>query len=220
MEILTPFQKRILKAIGHSDLAPSFYLTCGTALAVYHLQHRYSEDLEFFADAREAMTGVTSIASEIAQDLHAEIEFTRTFPTFVETFLTSQAGERVKIDFAFDTPFRLQPTTTDPAYGIRLDNLTDMASNKLAALFGRLESKDFVDVYFICQELMPFATLFDQANIKHVGMTHYWLALAMRNVMKIHFLPRMIKSLQLTTLQDYFLGLADELMTAMSERQD
>ncbi len=194
MEILTPFQQ-------------------GTALAVYHLQHRYSEDLDFFADAREAMTGVTAMAGEIAQELGAHIEFTRTFPTFVETFLTNQAGERVKIDFAFDTPFRLQPTTTDPAYGIRLDNLVDMASNKLAALFGRSEPKDFVDVYFICQELMPFATLYEQANQKHVGMTHYWLALAMRNVLKVQFLPRMIKPLQIPTLQAFFLGLADDLMT-------
>jgi hypothetical protein len=216
MEILTPFQKRILTAIGHSDLAPSFYLTGGTALAMYHLQHRYSEDLDFFADAREAMTGVTTIASEIARYLDAQIEFTRTFPTFVETFLTSQASERVKIDFAFDTPLRLQPTTTDPAYGIRLDNITDMASNKLAALFGRSESKDFVDVYFICQELMPFAALYEQANQKHVGMTHYWLALAMRNVMKVQFLPRMIKPLQISTLQAFFLGLADDLMAQIA----
>lgn len=217
MEILTPFQQRILTAIGHSDLAPSFYLTGGTALAVYHLQHRYSEDLDFFADEREAMTGVTSIASEIAHELDAQIEFTRAFPTFVETFLISQAGERVKIDFAFDTPFRLQPTITDPAYGIRLDNLTDMASNKLAALFGRSESKDFVDVYFICQELMPFATLFEQAKEKHVGMTHYWLALAMRNVLKVQFLPRMIKPLQISTVQAFFLGLADDLMSGIAD---
>lgn len=217
MEILTPFQKRILTTIGHSDLAPSFYLTGGTALAVYHLQHRYSEDLDFFADAREAMTGVTAIASEIAQELNAQVEFTRTFPTFVETFLTSEAGERVKIDFAFDTPFRLQPTTTDPAHGIRVDNLTDMASNKLAALFGRTEPKDFVDVYFICQELMPFSRLYEQANQKHVGMTHYWLAIAMRNVTKVQFLPRMIKPLQLTTLQDFFLVLADQLMADIGD---
>jgi hypothetical protein len=217
MEILTPFQQHILTAIGHSDLASSFYLTGGTALAVYHLQHRYSEDLDFFADAREAMTGVTAIAGEIAQELGAHIEFTRTFPTFVETFLTNQAGERVKIDFAFDTPFRLQPTTADPAYGIRLDTLTDMASNKLAALFGRSEPKDFVDVYFICQELMPFVTLYEHANQKHVGMTHYWLALAMRNVLKVQFLPRMIKPIQIPTLQAFFLGLADELMAGIAD---
>jgi hypothetical protein len=217
MEILTPFQKQLLSAIGRSDLAPSFYLTGGTALAVYHLRHRYSEDLDFFAEAREAMTGVTAIAGEIAQQLDAQIEFTRTFPTFVETFVTNQAGERVKIDFAFDTPFRLQPTITDPAYGIRLDNLTDMASNKLAALFGRSEPKDFVDVYFVCQELMPFAELYEQAKEKHMGMTHYWLALAMRNVQQVQFLPRMIKPLQIPTLQAFFLGLADGLMSGIAD---
>jgi hypothetical protein len=35
MEILTPFQKQILTAIGSSDLASTFYLTGGTALAAY-----------------------------------------------------------------------------------------------------------------------------------------------------------------------------------------
>ncbi len=99
MEILTTFQKRILAAIGHSALAPSFYLTGGTALAVYHLQHRY----------------------------------------------------------------------------------------------------------------------YEQANQKHVGMTHYWLALAMRNVLKVQFLPRMIKPLRLATLQDHFLGLANQLMTEIQD---
>ena len=217
MDILTPFQKRILTAIGRSDLTPVFYLTGGTALAVYHLQHRYSEDLDFFAEAREAMSGVTTIASEIAGDVDASAEFTRTFPTFVETFLTNSSGERVKIDFAFDTPFRLQPTELDPTYGIRVDNVTDIACNKLAALFGRSEPKDFVDVYFICKELMPFAELYQLASQKHVGMTHYWLAVAMRNITKVQFLPRMIKPIELATLRAFFLGLADELMSSVSE---
>lgn len=48
MEILTPFQKELLKAIGDSKLADNFYLTGGTALAAFYLQHRYSEDLDFF----------------------------------------------------------------------------------------------------------------------------------------------------------------------------
>lgn len=217
MDILTPFQQRILKAIGHSDLAPAFHLTGGTALAVYYLQHRYSEDLDFFAEARESMTGVTTIAAEIARELEAQIEFTRTFPTFIETFLTSPAGERVKIDFAFDTPFRLLPTTEDPAYGIRVENATDIACNKLAALFGRSEPKDFVDVYFVCEELMPFTELYRLASQKHVGMTNYWLAVAMRNITRVHFLPRMIKPLAIDTLNRYFLGLADDLMSTMSD---
>jgi predicted nucleotidyltransferase component of viral defense system len=217
MEILTPFQKQLLSVIGCSDLAPSFYLTGGTALACYHLQHRYSEDLDFFAEAREAMTGVTAIVADLATELDAAVEFTRTFPTFVETFLTGSSGERIKIDFAFDTPFRLLPTEFDATYGIRVDNATDIAANKLAALFGRSEAKDFVDVYFICQEMMPFDELYRQAAQKHVGITHYWLAMAMRNVIRLQLLPRMIKPIQLPTLQAFFLGLADDLMTGIAD---
>lgn len=70
-------------------------------------------------------------------------------------------------------------------YGIQVDNVVDLSSNKLAALFGRIEAKDFVDVYFICRELMPFPELYRHASQKHVGMTNYWLAIAMRNVVTV-----------------------------------
>ena len=79
MEILTPFQKQILTGVGHSPLKQSFYLTGGTALAAYYLQHRYSEDLDFFTDSQEAVPGVTTILSGIARELGATAEFTRTF---------------------------------------------------------------------------------------------------------------------------------------------
>lgn len=213
MEILTPFQKQVLTAIGNSDLASTFYLTGGTALAAYYLQHRYSEDLDFFATAQEALTGVTTIITEISHQLAASVEFTRTFPTFVESFMTGPTGERVKMDFAFDTPFRLQPTEIDSRFGIQVDNITDIACNKLSALFDRSEPKDFVDVYFICHEVMPFSDLFPLAGQKHVGMTNYWMAMAIQNVKRVQFLPRMIKQLAIPELQAYFLNLAQELMS-------
>lgn len=217
MDILTPFQKQILTAVGHSPLKPSFYLTGGTALAAYYLQHRYSEDLDFFTDSQEAVPGVAAIMGDIARELGATAEFTRTFPTFIECFLVDPDGERVKLDFAFDTPFRLLPTEMDSRFGIQVDNATDIACNKLSALFGRYESKDFVDVFFICQELMPFSELFAKAQQKHVGMTNYWLAVAMQSIKKVRALPRMIRPLELADLQAYFLNLAQELMADVSD---
>lgn len=217
MEILTPFQKRILTALGRSELASWFYLTGGTALAIYYLQHRFSEDLDFFAVDKEAVAGVTTTLADVAHSVDASVEFRRTFPTFVECFLTSTTGEHVKMDFAFDSPYRLMPTEIDAEYGIQVDNVVDISSNKLAALFGRIEPKDFVDVYFICRELMPFPELYQYASQKHVGMTNYWLAVAMRNVTKVQLLPRMIKPLSLPDMQAFFLELADELMDSMAD---
>lgn len=93
-----------------------------------------------------------------------------------------------------------------------MDNLTDIACNKLSALFDRAEPKDFVDVYFICQEVFPFQQLTELARQKHVGLDDYWLAVALRRVETVELLPRMIKPLALEDLKTFFLDWARTLM--------
>ena len=46
--ILTPAQKILLARLGQSTLSEQFYFTGGTALAALYLQHRLSEDIDFF----------------------------------------------------------------------------------------------------------------------------------------------------------------------------
>lgn len=213
MEILTPFQQQLLRHVGQSPIASSFYLTGGTALAAFSLHHRLSEDLDFFTADPNAVQLVRGQLEQIALQLDAGLEFSRTFNTFIECFITSPNGERVKLDFAQDTPFRLSPTTLATEYGLQVDGAVDIASNKLAALFGRAAAKDFVDVYFIHHEMMPFHELLPWARNKHVGMDDYWLAISLRRVKTVEILPRMIKPLPIPTLQAFFLGLADDLMT-------
>ncbi len=104
MEILSPLQRQTLAAIGQSQLGPGFYLTGGTALAAFYLQHRYSVDLDFFTADPTAVARVPPMMAEIAQQLGLEVTFTRTLDTFLECFLRSPDGERVEMDFAQDTP--------------------------------------------------------------------------------------------------------------------
>ena len=54
MGILTTFQKELIELIGKSELKDCFFLTGGTALAHFYLQHRYSEDLDFWEIYRNA----------------------------------------------------------------------------------------------------------------------------------------------------------------------
>ncbi len=220
MEILTSFQKELLKVIGRSSLGDNFYLTGGTALAAFYLQHRFSEDLDFFTADPNAIRLVASSLEAVSQQCAATLEFSRTFNTFLECFITSPTGERVKLDFAYDTPYRLQPTELNPTYGIQLDNLLDISANKLAALFDRAAEKDFVDIYFINKERMSFADLLPYARQKHVGMDDYWLAIALQRVRRVEILPRMVKPLRLPDLQTYFLELADGLVDGMSQSSD
>ncbi len=217
MEILTAFQRQLLKHIGQSAIANNFYLTGGTALAAFFLHHRLSEDLDFFTADPNAVQLVRGPLEQVTVQLGATLEFSRTFNTVIECFITSPHGERVKLDFAQDTPFRLSPTTLDPEYDLQIDSATDIASNKLSALFGRAAAKDFVDVFFIHHEMMPFSDLLFQARRKHVGLDDYWLAISLRRVKAVEFLPRMIKPLQIATLQTFFLSLADDLMASIAD---
>ena len=47
-QILTPLQKESLNIFFSLPEANNFYLTGGTALAAFYLQHRLSEDLDIF----------------------------------------------------------------------------------------------------------------------------------------------------------------------------
>jgi predicted nucleotidyltransferase component of viral defense system len=212
MNLLTPFQEQIVKAISKSPLQDHFYLTGGTALAVFYLQHRYSLDLDFFTVDPAAVSRVPAILEDIAAELDAQVTFTRTLGTFLQCFFQNAQGERVQIDFAQDSPFRLQPIQSDEDLGIQIENLVDIACNKLSALFDRAEPKDFVDIYFICQDVLPFDELVEKTKQKHLGLDDYWLAVALQRVEQVEILPRMIKPITLEELKRFFLDQVKKLM--------
>lgn len=220
MDLLTPLQRRLLAEIGESPLKDQFFLTGGTALAALYLHHRYSVDLDLFTENPAAVAQVVPTMQEITDRLDLEITFTRTLGTFLEAFVTSPDGERIEFDFAQDSPYRLEPIRFDQELQLAVDNPTDIACNKLSALFDRAEPKDFVDVYFIVREFLPFEQLVTLARQKHVGMDDYWLAMALAQVEKVSLLPRMVKPLSLDELKAFFLGRAKELMDRAATRPD
>ena len=212
MNLLTPFQQEIVKAISKSPLQDHFYLTGGTALAVFYLHHRYSLDLDFFTADPTAVSRVPAALEDIAHQIGSQVTFTRTLGTFLQCFFQNTEGNRVQIDFAQDSPYRLHPIQEDEEMGIQIDNLVDIACNKLSALFDRAEPKDFVDIYFICQEVLPFDELVEKTKQKHLGLDEYWLAVALQRIEQVEILPRMIKPVTLEELRHFFLDLAKKLM--------
>ena len=69
MAILTPFQQQLLRAIGQTQIAENFYLTGGTALAAHFLQHRLSEDLDFFSSDPNAVRLVKAPLEAVAEQI-------------------------------------------------------------------------------------------------------------------------------------------------------
>jgi hypothetical protein len=146
--ILTPDQHTVIGLLSkHPELSKQFYLSGGTALAVYYLHHRISDDLDFFTDGDVPLATVTEFMQETKAAVHAtKLDYEHLFDRHI---FTIHATPALKVEFT-KYPFpRMAPLQKKD--GIFVDSLLDIAINKLFALFDRNEPKDFVDLYFLLQ---------------------------------------------------------------------
>jgi len=209
--MLTDAQKEILKVFAETEGASEFYLTGGTALAAFYLHHRYSEDLDLFT-GKEDLVPITSRAFE--RNLEREgfaLEVLLRTSSFVR-LLISKGGGKVKVEIAQDTPYRLAPVVRTE-YGVNVDSLEDIAANKMLALFGRAEPRDFVDVYFLVKEYFDFPKLLEMAGRKDTGFDEYWLAIALRQIEDMEELPVAMRApFDFDAMKTFFLSEANKIM--------
>lgn len=216
MQIFTNLQEEIIRQISCTPIKDGFFLTGGSALSAFYLQHRYSEDLDFFTEIPGAVGNVLPSLELLKNKIPIQIEVRRTFNTFTEIVITSdKTKEIVLLHFAQDSPYRLKPIVFNEVYGIYIDNLLDISCNKFSALFDRHDMKDFVDIYFIDKEIMKFEEVYSHAKKKHVGLDDYWLSQALRYINDLTILPRMIKSVTLKDLRDFFNEKIKSLMSGL-----
>lgn len=78
-EILTTHQKKFIECVAnHLTFKSFFYLTGGTALAAFYLNHRYSEDLDFFSEKEIASLSVVSFVKSLKKKLgYQKVELQR-----------------------------------------------------------------------------------------------------------------------------------------------
>ena len=158
---LYPFQDEILKII--EDLALDFYLTGGTALGRCYLNHRYSDDLDFFINDNDNFKTECNAAINALRDRWA-CDIAATSGTFARLFL--KTGDiTLKIDFVNAVPNHYGEIKRSPLFH-RIDSWRNILSNKLCAL-SRLEVKDIVDIVFIAKNYsFDWETLVGEARAK------------------------------------------------------
>jgi len=207
--ILTSFQAAFLKDFFESESGKYFFLTGGTALAEYYLKHRFSEDLDFFTLEKETLINIEARISPLLKKQNASIASTRKLGAYNE-FIISCEGENTKLDFMQDIKVQFGQKKT---FGnIIADSIENIASNKVCAILGRTEIKDFIDLYFILNELnMDFDAIFAMAKQKDSGLNEFYFAGTLLEIKNLKILPRMIKEIDIVDLNNYFLALADRL---------
>ena len=205
-------QDLFLDVFFASPLAQSFYLTGGTALARFYFNHRESLDLDLFTNEQDhdfAFVNQTVLA--ILHTLNLQIISQVNTNTFIQYIVGDPYGVTLKVDLVKDIPVHFGDTIIHS--GIRVDSLENIGSNKILAVFGRTDAKDFIDLYWILQHTnLKFEDLFRQACEKDLGLSKLYLAYAFQNVDRIRLFPRMIEPLPWNEIKTFFQSLARELI--------
>lgn len=164
---LSSVQADVLRLIA-AHRSPDSYVAGATVLHRAQDTPRYSADLDLFHDledsvARSAETDAATLGAagyELSWLLHT--------PTFHRAVVRS-GTQSLRIEWAQDSAFRFYPVQEDARLGYRLHD-TDAAINKVLALAGRSEVRDFVDVH-LDETHLPLGALAWAACGKDPGFT-------------------------------------------------
>jgi hypothetical protein len=138
---LTTLQCDALDAVTRH--APGFFLTGGAVLAGWTLKHRATDDLDLFTTSDEDMAIASVAVRGAATEIGAVASSVTTAPDFHRYLITRSDGA-VRVDLVRDrTPELRSKVVRD---GIRMDDTEEIIANKIAALVGRSEIRDVVDL--------------------------------------------------------------------------
>lgn len=155
---LTTLQREILRLLARERIAAGeSYVAGGVALGELLASPRISRDIDLFHDAAEAVavSWDTDRAHLIAAGY--EVEPLRERPAFVEVRV-SRGEESVRLEWVHDSAFRFFPLIEHESLGLTLHPV-DLATNKVLALVGRVEARDWIDVLWADERLQPLGYL-------------------------------------------------------------
>lgn len=140
---LYPLQDKILALV--ESCKTDFYLTGGTALGRHYLNHRFSDDLDFFTNSNPSFKKSTENIIKMISETY-ECEVALTADTFVRIFITSN-DTILKVEFIDDVSYHFGSFEQTPLF-YKTDNWRNILSNKISAL-SRMAAKDVSDILFI-----------------------------------------------------------------------
>ena len=158
-------QDKILLAL--KPVLSSFYLTGDTALGRFYLNHRFSEDLDFFLNKSNTFrSSVKNIEKVLVNKFSLLKHESIVYDDFVRYYIEDEEMV-LKIEFVNDIAYRcVVPNIYQ--YGF-IDIPFNLLTNKLTAIVGHDEPKDVFDIYSLAQHYMfNWLEVFDEAKNKAI----------------------------------------------------
>ena len=159
---LYPLQNKILKEVD--ALRTPFYLTGGTALSRCYYDHRYSDDLDLFANDIPDFVDLAERCLSTLNPYTSEVLSRGSF------YYSIVLEDKLKVDFVNDVSYHYGDFMNFSIYS-KVDNVLNILSNKLSALIGRDDPKDVVDIWVIAKNTkVDWKQIFKDVHSKAAGI--------------------------------------------------
>jgi hypothetical protein len=155
---LTEFQRSVCRLIARSRVASGeSYVAGGAALNEVLAAARVSRDVDLFHDTESALDASWSADRKLLAENGFAVRPVRERPSFVEAEV-SRERESVLLQWVKDSAYRFFPLVEHADFGLTLHPF-DLATNKVLALVGRLEVRDWVDTILCDERIQPLGFL-------------------------------------------------------------
>lgn len=169
---LTELQSQIVSLLSRHRTEDS-HLAGGAALHRDDASFRLSQDLDYFHDSEarvaEAFRKDRELLEKNGYDCQVELEQ----PGYVRC-VVGRKGKFTKVEWAQDSSWRFMPAQKVDGVGYVLHPI-DLAVNKLLALAGRDEPRDYLDVMHAHETILPLGALVWAACGKDPGFSPHSL---------------------------------------------
>jgi hypothetical protein len=171
---------RVIRSVEHG-----LYLTGGTALSRGYYRHRYSEDLDMFANDKEEFVLWRDRCIEALRSLcdgrGFRLEVILREARFGRLFVHGPVP--LKVEFVNDVPCRIGAPWQHPELGM-LDTRENILANKISALIDRGAPKDLADIYWLClRDGLNVVNAIEDATGKAAGIFPPLVAKAIERVL-------------------------------------
>lgn len=162
--MLNELQRRVAHLMAGLVEAEDFALAGGAALIVHGIVDRSTRDLDYFATGSDAVAGLVPALEAALQRDGLLVTRRREAPGFVRLEVTDETAQSIVVDLAYDARL-LPPKISQLGPALHPDEL---AADKVLALYGRAEGRDFHDVAALA-ERYPTQRLLELAAAKDRG---------------------------------------------------
>jgi hypothetical protein len=130
---------------------------------------RYSGDIAIFHDREERVRTAAVQDYGLLEREGFALQWFRKEPSMYVVF-AERSGESTKLEWVADSDFRFFPTVADSEFGFILHPV-DIATNKVAAAYGRREPRDIVDLLTVHERVLPLGAVIWASVGKSLGFT-------------------------------------------------